>query len=464
MPLAEPESSNCSRISFEVSELLAMVVAPATDKLELETRLRQVYRAFYNLDLSRYNIHDVKAEAPRMMRALFETRVKLHDGLADWRDNGLKSAGVRAALRDLNRIMRYAGDMLGELAIDHVQLQPGEKPRQAFTGADHNTHVHPAYAGKGNLPFCSGDVLMVRGTAHNSAAIARIGDVDSQFSHIAMVHIDEAGRHSVVEALIEDGAIINTLEYSLSHGVGRAVLFRHKDAALAAKAAQLIHDRVQRSRRGWWARRIPYDFTLRLNGTRSLFCSKLVHLAFKDASDGTVILPPHMTRLDMKNPDFFRRIGVKAVETFVPGDLELDPSFDLVAEWQDYRATPRLRAQDMVMTKIFEWMELRGAHFQEDWPVRMVAWFGCLSSRLSDDIKNLIAGVVPKVPGNMSRRCIATIAMLHKTCEGLVPALQAREQASIASTGRPVHPRDALAHLETIREKAGGKIGYLVEV
>ena len=45
----------------------------------------------------------------------------------------------------------------------------------------------------------------MRGMHHNSAAIARIGDVDSQFSHLAIVHTDESGKHWVVEALIEDG-------------------------------------------------------------------------------------------------------------------------------------------------------------------------------------------------------------------------------------------------------------------
>ena len=35
----------------------------------------------------------------------------------------------------------------------------------------------------------------MRGTGHNSAAIARIGDVDTQFSHVAIIYIDPAGTH-----------------------------------------------------------------------------------------------------------------------------------------------------------------------------------------------------------------------------------------------------------------------------
>ena len=53
---------------------------------------------------------------------------------------------------------------------------------------------------------------MMRGMHHNSAAIARIGDVDSQFSHLAIVHTDDGGKQWVVEALIEEGSVIHSLE------------------------------------------------------------------------------------------------------------------------------------------------------------------------------------------------------------------------------------------------------------
>ena len=96
------------------------------------------------------------------------------------------------------------------------------------------------------MAFQSGDVVLVRGQAHNSAAIARIGDVDSQFSHIGIIHIDDAGEHWMVESLIEDGAIINPLAKALEHGIVRAVLYRNRDRELAARAAKCIFDYVAR--------------------------------------------------------------------------------------------------------------------------------------------------------------------------------------------------------------------------
>ncbi len=61
----------------------------------------------------------------------------------------------------------------------------------------------------------------------------------------------------------------------------------------------------------------------------------------------------------------------------------------------------------------------------------------------------------------MSRSCIATIAMLHKTAENLMPALTALDDDQVAMTGFPLHPIEMLNHLEKLRELSGGTIGYL---
>ena len=449
-------------LAENLAGLLALAERPTATAEELESNLRQVYNAFFQLDLSQYDVSNLSREAPALIASLFETRQRLREKVLYWETYGYMTRPVQAALRDVMRILRYATDMLGEAASGFERLAAGEKPMRAFTGTRHNTQVHPAYADAGNIVFRSGDVLVVRGRAHNSAAIARIGDVDTQFSHTGLVYVDDSGGHWMVEALIEDGAVVNSLEHSLGHNIGRAALYRYRDATLAVTAAEKIHAHVSASHRGWWKRRILYDFSMRLKGRSRLFCSKLVHVAFKDASQGAVRLPPYTTRLDMKNRSFFQSIGVKAKETYAPGDIDLDPDFQLVAEWQDYRITSDLRMQDMIMTKVFAWMEDHDARFKPDWLIHVVGIFGRFSSRLSEQIKDFISDVVPKVPPNMSRSAIGTVAMLHKTGEGIMPGLRELELNAIHMTGRPLHPRDVLAHLERLRDVSGGRIGYLV--
>ncbi|MCC7251248.1 YiiX/YebB-like N1pC/P60 family cysteine hydrolase [Hyphomicrobium sp.] len=444
-----------------LAHMAAVAERQMTSHHELEASLRQLYHLLYDTEIDEADRREVAGVAPLLLHALFVARMRLRDRIPAWQAQGIFTRTAQNALRDVFRIARYAIDMLGEIASDNRRLAPGEKSKRGFTGTGWNTLVHPAYDTGYNIPFRSGDLILMRGSAHNSAAIARIGDVDTQFSHIAMVYVDPDGKHWIVEALIEDGSVINPLEYVLDHGLGRAVLYRHPDAALAARAAKLAYERVLASKTGF-APHIPYDFSMRLTGRRKLFCAKLVAQAYADASNGEIQLPAYKTRFDHRNnKQFLKAIGVKAKESFAPGDIDLDTRFDLVAEWQDYRLTPLLRRQDMIMTKFFEWMEKRGYHFEETFFIRVIAVFGRLSSYLSERAKNLLSSVFPKVPRNMSRSCVATIVMLHKSAEEVIPALAALDDDNVRMTGLPLHPREMLAHLERLREVSAGRIGYL---
>ena len=430
--------------------------------LDLEAGLKAIYHLVHDNDPGDVDRDEIRAAAPRLLHELFAIRMALRDRIGEWQSGGLLLRPAEIALRDTFRVMRYASDILGEVASDNARLAPAEQSRRAFTGTDWNTLVHPAYDTGHNIPFRSGDVLLVRGSAHNSAAIARIGDVDTQFSHVALIYIDPEGKHWIVEALIEEGAVIKPLEEVLAAGLARAVLYRFKDAAIAAKAAELAHARVLATTTGA-ALHIPYDFSMRMKGRRKLFCAKLVAQAYADASRRKVQLPAFKTRFDHKtNRDFFRSIGVTAHETFAPGDIDIDPRFDLVAEWQDYRLTPLLRRQDMTMTKFFEWMETKGYRFRDDLFIRLIAIFGRLSSYMSDRARALVASSLPKVPRNMSRACVATIVMLHKSAEKVMPALEALDEDHVRMTGLPLHGTELLAHLERLRQVSGGRIGYLV--
>jgi hypothetical protein len=445
-------------VADDVAEMRRLAEALVVSEAELRANLGTIYKRLFLADLTRYDMAGQRKTAIHGMQSLFELRLGLRNRIADWEKRGFMTREVQKALRDVFRVTRYACDMLGEINAGHEKLAEGGKPRRGFTGADANVLVNPAYHTGEDLAFQAGDVLMVRGQAHNSAAIARIGDIDSQFSHVGMVYADGDGGLHKVEALIEAGSVVTPLETALDHGLGRAVLFRHRDSALAARAAKAIHDHVAKRR----MRRIWYDFTMALEGYKQLYCSKLVRLAFLMGSRGDVSLPAYTTRLDMKNRDFLDRVGVSTFETFAPGDFEIDPRFDVVAEWADYRVTSSLRNQDMIATKLFEFMEDHNYKFEEDTTIRLIGWLGRISAHFSESAKDMMADVVPKVPPNMKRKTIAVIAMLHKTAQPLLEQLQEIERAEIARTGHPPHPRDTLAYLDEVRRVSGGRIGYLV--
>jgi hypothetical protein len=443
----------------ELGRMQELAHAPISSEGELKLHLAQIYRTLFLVDFTKLDVDSLRHAAPTAMQTLFEIRLHLRGQIPNWAKRGFMTHDVQAALRDVFRVTRYATDMLGELRIGYEILTDHDHPRRGFTGGDVNVLVSPQYQTGSDLAFQSGDVILVRGRAHNSAAIARIGDVDSQFSHVGVVYVDQQGRNYMVQALIESGAVISPLETALEHGLGRAIAFRHHDPALAHRAATLIYNHVRR-RKG--LRHIWYDFSMKLDGYRNLYCSKLVRQAFEMASAGELRLPAYTTRLDMKNRDFLERVGVSTIETFAPGDLEIDPRFDIVAEWQDYRVTSGLRHQDMIATKLFEFMEMYGYRFKDDWTITLIGLLGRVAARLSETAKDLIADVVPKVPPNMPRKTIAVIAMLHKTAQPLLEDLTRIERAELAATGHPLHPRAVLAHLDQVRLNSNGRIGYLV--
>ena len=450
-----------AKLFQEMERLEALAYMPVADSYQLAGNLGRIYRAAATANFSDYDIAAVRTAAPALMYRIFDMRMGLRSRIAEFERRGLMTPNVIQGLRDVFRILRYVTDMLGEIATGNARIGEGQHGPLGFTGSNNNTLVNYAFYNGKDLPFRSGDVVLVRGQAHNSAAIARIGTSDSQFSHTGMVYIDPAGKHWMVESLIEDGALVKPLGDALAHGIVRAVLYRHKDTEMAGRAATLIHDYVQRSR-AQGRRPILYDFTMRLDDRRKLFCSKLVRYAFAQASNGQYLLSTYKTQIEMKNRDFLDRIGVATTQTYAPADIDLESQFDLVAEWQDYRETSNIRLQDFTMDKLFEWMDVRGYRFEETTAVRLVSVLGRMSAHFTAGTKEFLSSVFPRVPINMPRKTVAAVAMLHKTAEPIYHELQELELQCIAKTGRPQHGDEIFEHLEEIRRRGAGRVGYLV--
>jgi len=455
-----PVASSSFENDLERIEILA--ATPVTSSALLERNLNCIYEQAAAARFDDYDVASIAKVAPSVMYRIFDLRVGLREKLAHYEMLGLMTPAAVQGFRDVFRVLRYMSDMLGEIASMGLNSGDAGYLLRGFTGEENNTLINYAFYRDGRaVAFRSGDVILVRGRAHNSAAIARIGDVDSQFSHIGIVHIDDHGDHWMVESLIEDGAIINPLGKALDHNIVRAVLYRNRDADFAARAAKSIFDYVAASRvRG--GKRILYDFSMRPDETRNLFCSKLVRLAFSQASGGQFLLPRYPTRIVCKNRDFLDRVGVATDMTFAPADIDMESSFDLVAEWQDYRETANIRLQDFTMDKLFEWMERYNYRFNETSAIKLVSMLGRFSSHFSEGAKQTLSSVFPRVPANMPRKTVAVVAMLHKTAEPIYHELQRQNQQLVMETGVPMHGLDIFSSLEAIRERCGNRIGYLV--
>ena len=252
----QQSSQSTGHFEQDFAYIHALLDRGIEDATEAEFVLRQIYNALYNVNLSKYDVERVRSVAEDQLRALFALRLRLREQIPAWRRDGFITPTTEAALRSAFRAARYASDMLGELIQGHPRPSgDNDAPLRAFSGGPINTLLNPKFPSPDGSPqFRSGDVLLVRGGAHNSAAIARIGDTDTQFSHVGLIYVDEQGKPWVIEALIEHGSVINTLDHVLEHNLIRAVLFRHKNTQLAESAAKAIHKTHRpHSGRGWQA-------------------------------------------------------------------------------------------------------------------------------------------------------------------------------------------------------------------
>lgn len=448
-------------LAAAIGQWRAIVARPAAVTADLTANMQALYQSVYDTDFAALDVAEVRHIARPAAEELFDLYLTLRDRIVEWQAQGLMRDAAPLAVRNAMRILRYTIDIVGEVANGYPRLASGEQTYKAFGGPPEWTLMHPALRAGDRPVLRAGDVLLVRGKLHNSAAIARIGDADSQFSHVGLVHVDADGQHWMVEALIEEGSIWTPIDRSLDHGLGRAVLFRHRDADLARRAAELAARHVARSRGLLGG--IPYDFSMEMAGEDEFFCSKLVRHGFVAASGGAMTLPSFPTRLTMTNRDFFERIGVTAVDTIAPADFEVEPAFDLIAEWRDYRITSSIRMQDLLMSKLFDWMDAHDYRFREGLGISVMALLGRLTSWSPDFVKNILVRLgFPKIPSNMTARTIATIGMLHQTAQPILEQLLALEMQRIEATGRPLHPREVQEELERYRAHRGNRIGYLV--
>ena len=181
----------------------------------------------------------------------------------------------------------------------------------------------------------SGDVLMSRGIAPTSALIARAHDRPGDFSHVALLHVDErTGVASVIEAHIEIGVAVSTADAYLADPKRRILVLRPR-ADLPALAAdpRLPHEAASRALREASARHIPYDFAMDARDHGAQFCSEVASSAYEGVG---ISLWPGPSRISSRGAAaWLAAFGVRHFETLEPSDLEYDPQLRVVAEWRD---------------------------------------------------------------------------------------------------------------------------------
>ena len=392
--------------------------------------LADIYQSIYPLDPEHYlpmeeesirraNIGQLNEAllSKNPLHGFFGARLLLRKKFAEWVRRGefenyeqlMQCAdALKVAMRTLRTFEDYMGQVLLEEQGFFAEGKSVKKfednlwPHTMIEPKYKENYVFPHSAEERHHSLQSGDVLLSRGNMFTGAVIARIGNIDNQFSHLAMVYIADGsietyidrekqevpfvpGNVYVVEAMLDNGLQVGTLEDYLKESKARVVHFRYRGnghqsedrlGEIRAMAARKLAEKAATAQ-------ISYNFSMDMSDTSQLFCSQAVAYGYQMACEAmnedchyeSYSHPRHgfpfplvstvFEKADGKfiNP-LANELGLKETHVFSPADVDIDPQLELVAEWRDYSSIEGRRIHDMVLTKVFQWMEQGGYVFK----------------------------------------------------------------------------------------------------
>ena len=256
----------------------------------------------------------------------------------------LASPGPRARLYRL----LYAA----RAALEEALLQQGSREVAPLARGRAVPSAAPAVSVRG-VEVHSGDLLVSRGGAATSSLIARGSDFPGNFSHVALLHVDEGGAANIIEAEIELGVRVTTLEAYLSDKKLRVMVLRARedlpelirDPLGPAKAATAALARAR-------AEHIAYDLSMDSREHTRLFCSEVAFAAYE--GQGLSLWPGSSHISSPGTRAWLWSVGVRNFATLEPSDLEYDPKLAVVAEWFDADALSKDHRDNAVTDVMLE--------------------------------------------------------------------------------------------------------------
>jgi hypothetical protein len=409
--LPKPISTmNLDTVFDEIQSLVSEV-----ETQDCEAKLGKQNKATLALNAANFTVESTKPRSDALIKRSWVLRQDMLTRVKQLHQSSKLSQGCYESFRDSFRILRSIEDHLGELTKGPFPIRRKEPFSAAFSGSFPGVlTLDGAGSFDPNTQLKSGDVLISRGAAFTSAAIARLGDISSQFSHMAMIFVEpNSGQVFTIEAHIEVGVVVAPLEKYLGDGKVRSAIYRHKNTQRAALAAQIMFDSTKEASES--GQNIPYDFKMDIKDREELHCSEVVNFGFELADPSAQRVPVFVNHFDRASRYFMSRLGIAVNESFVPGDIELDPEFSLIAEWRDFSGMTETRHKDAALLSIYEWMNNWGYEFQTSgmddfirgtvWTVRRIPLLG----RLLDH----------RFPTNMPKESLRVILELDDTANAL---------------------------------------------
>lgn len=391
------------------------------------------------------DVAELEEKGNDTLTKLFQIQLMVRAKQRELTRSGKLSFECLQNIRRSTRYLRFMEDMLIEWLIERKkvvrfgsEILSGEAP-QLLKNVD-------------KITFQVGDVFLIRGKSYVSGMIARIGDTELQFSHLAILGLNEKNEQVVVEALIPYGTKISPLAEWLKQKEARVVQFRFHDADIAANAGKAAFDLANQfiGKAGY---NIPYDFHMSSLSADMIFCAELIENAYLTASASKVLLPEHKTvTTKFKTTPFLRNMGIESSEIFAPGDIEFDSRFDLLAEYRylgkydESDSIPMLRKvrmQDAIIQSIYNWMVIDAYQFVDSWKINM--------KTILAKIMRYLGFLKDRMPTHMPYSSLKTVIQFEDTSQILESHLFPIEAEFYAQKKHSLHFQEMLKILKDFR-------------
>lgn len=238
-------------------------------------------------------------------------------------------------------------------AIEEAILQSDSQHLPAAMLVKDELSVTPA-AKIFDITVHSGDILVSRGGAEVSALISRSNDYPGNFSHIALLYVDEKTKQPyLIEAHIEKGvAIASVEEYEKDKKLRFMVMRPRADLPAIIANPILPHLAAKKMYEESLTRHIPYDFKMNYKDSSAMFCSEVASYTY--GKNGLMLWPSLSTISSSGVVNWLHDFGVENFITQMPSDLEYDPQLSVVAEWRDPETLFKDHVDNAVMDALLE--------------------------------------------------------------------------------------------------------------
>lgn len=238
-------------------------------------------------------------------------------------------------------------------AVEEVILQSDTSLLSPVMLAKDERSVTPAAKIFG-IGVHSGDILVSRGGAEVSALISRGNDYPGNFSHIALLYVDEKTSNPyLIEAHIEKGvAIASVDEYEKDKKLRFMVMRPRADLPVMKANPMLPHIAAKAMYNESLSRHIPYDFKMNYKDSIAMFCSEVASYTY--LKNGLQLWPSLSTISSVGVVNWLNDFGVENFITQMPADLEYDPQLSVVAEWRDPEMLFKDHVDNAIMDALLE--------------------------------------------------------------------------------------------------------------